>query len=131
MNEQNLRPLSQSHEEAVRNGRKGGIASGEARRERAKLRELLEVALDEPYVDAIDGKTDMTNAEKICIALVEKAIAGDTKAFALIRDTIGEQPTQVLAVEQGPSREAIEEMNRLLGLSDEEFEREMTERKAG
>lgn len=36
-NEQNLRPIKQSNEEATENGRKGGIASGEARRQKRDL----------------------------------------------------------------------------------------------
>ncbi len=41
-NEQNLKPFTteQSHEEAVKNGRKGGIASGEAKRAKKSRREL-------------------------------------------------------------------------------------------
>ena len=44
-NEQNLRPFTseQSHEEAVKNGRKGGIASGASRRQVATWKEILEM----------------------------------------------------------------------------------------
>lgn len=91
MNEQNLIPMNErSQSEARELGRKGGIASGEARRERAKFRELFEVALEEPYFDVIEGKTDMTNAQKIVMALIAKAQNGDVKAFAEIRNSVGE-----------------------------------------
>lgn len=29
---------------------------------------------------------------KMCLALINKALSGDTKAFVVIRDTIGEKP---------------------------------------
>lgn len=41
-NEQNLKPIQQSNEEATKNGRKGGIASGKVRREKRTFRELAE-----------------------------------------------------------------------------------------
>ena len=42
-NEQNLTPFTseQSREEAVKNGQKGGIASGKARREKQKTQQIL------------------------------------------------------------------------------------------
>lgn len=48
MNIQNLKPFTatQSHEEAVKNGKKGGIASGQARREKRTLHKLLNEFLD-------------------------------------------------------------------------------------
>lgn len=47
-NEKNLKKFTseQSHEEAVRNGRKGGIASGEARREKKTIQKILSDYLD-------------------------------------------------------------------------------------
>ena len=36
------------------------------------------------------------NQEKISIALIEKALTGDVRAFETIRDTIGEKPTQTI-----------------------------------
>jgi hypothetical protein len=32
--------------------------------------------------------------EKISLALIQKALKGDTKAFEVIRDSIGEKPTE-------------------------------------
>ena len=47
-NEKNLIPFTseQSHEEAVKNGRKGGIASGEAKRNRKMLRDCIDYLLE-------------------------------------------------------------------------------------
>lgn len=82
-NEQNLKPFTsdQSREEAVKNGQKGGIASGESRRARKTFKEEL-IAL----LEAND-----TN-KKISVALISRALDGDINAFTTIRDTIGEKP---------------------------------------
>ena len=90
-NEQNLKPFTteQSREEARKNGKKGGIASGEARRKRKTLKEELLLLLSK-------GNTQ----EKMSLAMIEKAMKGDTKAFEVIRDSIGEKPKDKLELEQ-------------------------------
>lgn len=78
-NIQNLK--TPTSEEARINGRKGGIASGKARAERKALKEELLLLLSK-------GDTQ----EKISLSLIREAIKGNTKAFEVIRDTIGEKP---------------------------------------
>lgn len=89
-NEQNLIKYTseQSREKARENGRKGGIASGEAKRARKTLKEELLALLAEDQMQ-----------ERISIALLQKAQSGDTKAFEVIRDTIGEKPKDEVALE--------------------------------
>ena len=58
--------------EARENGRKGGIASGKARREKADMRKLLKEFLNQE----VDGQ-DMTYAEKMTLSMV--TIASDPK----------------------------------------------------
>lgn len=70
-------------EEARRNGRKGGVASGKARAERKALKEELLLLLSE-------GNTQ----KEISVSLIQEAIKGNTKAFEVIRDTIGEKPVE-------------------------------------
>ena len=94
---ENLRPVS-SKEEARERGRKGGLASGEARRKRKTLKEELLLMLS-------DGDIQ----EKISVALINEAINGNnsgsvTKAFEVIRDTIGEKPVdKVMIADVDPS----------------------------
>ena len=89
---ENLRPVS-SKDEARERGRKGGLASGEARRKRKTLKEELLLMLSE-------GETQ----QSVTLALIEKAISGDTKAFEVIRDTIGEKPVdKVMIADVEPS----------------------------
>ena len=95
MNEKNLIPNSERSPSEVReNGKKGGIASGEARRKRKTLKEELLLMLS-------DGDIQ----EKISIALINEAIKGNnagsvTKAFEVIRDTIGERPVEKVQATQ-------------------------------
>ena len=79
-NSENLK--TQSSSEARKNGKKGGIAAGRKRRERKALKEELLLLLSQ-------GNTQ----QKISLGLLNKAIQGDVKAFEVIRDTIGEKPT--------------------------------------
>jgi hypothetical protein len=91
-NEQNLKPVT-SKKEARERGRKGGLASGEARRKRKTLKEELLLMLSE-------GETQ----QSVTLALIEKAMSGDTKAFEVIRDTIGEKPVdKVMIADVEPS----------------------------
>ena len=90
MSKKTVQPL-RDKEEARKRGRNGGLASGKARQKRKELRELLEVALSMP-----DEERGMSNAEAIAAALVEKAKAGDVRAFEALRDTVGEKPVNRL-----------------------------------
>lgn len=91
-NEQNLKPYeftsNQSREEAAKNGRKGGIASGKSKREKIVFKELFQTLLAEEYKDG------MTNAQAIAAAQIIEALGGSTKAFETIRDTIGQKPVE-------------------------------------
>lgn len=78
-NEQNLKILTSK--EAREIGKKGGKKSVEVRRQRKTLREELLLLLAE-------GDTQ----KKISVALLQKAMNGDTKAYEVIRDSIGEKP---------------------------------------
>lgn len=75
---------------------KGGKNSGEARREKRALRDTLQELLSLDY--DVDGMK-MDGSEATSIALIKQAIAGNVKAFEVIRDTIGEKPTDKVYVE--------------------------------
>lgn len=61
--------------------RKGGKASVKARQERKALKDELLLLLSK-------GDTQ----QKVSLALIQQALIGNTKAFEIIRDTIGEKP---------------------------------------
>lgn len=111
-NEINLRPVRTKSEARVR-GRSGGIASGEARRARITLRADLEELLSMPAKDEAGVETGETMQHAIAVALIEKALKGDTKAFEIIRDTIGEKPTErITMAEIDP--QTIDQVERLV-----------------
>lgn len=106
-NEKNLIPANKrSKSEARENSRKGGIASGKARREKKTLKELLDIALALP-----SGEGSKTNAESIVASMINAAMAGDVKAFVAIRDSIGEKP--VNKVEVGMADSVAEQLEEL------------------
>ena len=85
MNEDNLIPTSERSKDEVREiGRKGGIASGEARRRKKTLKEALIMALELE-------KGNKTVQEIGVEALLQKFMSGDIQAFTTVRDTIGEK----------------------------------------
>lgn len=112
-NEQNLRP-SEYHltrEQA----KKGGRASVEAKKRRKALKEELLMLLS-------DGDVQ----KRISLALINEAMEGNkagsvTKAFEVIRDTIGEKPID--RVEQinvdAEYTASVEYVNGLMGMIDD------------
>lgn len=90
-NEQNLKPFDQRTEKEQREIRsKGGKASGEARRARKTLKEEL-LSLLSQDIKSDDGKVVNTQVA-MSVALITEALGGNVKAFATVRDTIGEKP---------------------------------------
>lgn len=77
-------------DKAADRGRKGGIASGVTRRKQKTIRETLKLLLEMP----VGGHA--TGTEAITVAMLEKALAGDVRAFEAIRDSVGEKPSEKL-----------------------------------
>ena len=83
MGKENLISLrDRTTEEQREIARQGGIKSGESRRARKTLKETLLMMLEEDNMQ-----------DNITLALLKRAKNGDTKAYEIIRDTIGEKPT--------------------------------------
>lgn len=91
--------------------KKGGIASGKARREKKLMRETLDILLSMPLKNgksasveeikslaAVKGK-NISVQEAILIAQVQKAMKGDTRAAEYVRDTIGQKPVETHEVD--------------------------------
>lgn len=94
-NEKNLIPFSERTEKEQREIRSaGGKASAEARRERKTLKEELLMLLSDGDFQA-----------RMSLSLINEAIEGNsagsvTRAFEVIRDTIGEKPTEKVEATQ-------------------------------
>lgn len=110
---ENLIPMNRrTKEEARETGRKGGIASGKARREKADLRKMMAIALDE----TINGK-DLTHGERIIqsvlnIAENPKNGASAIRAFESILRMLGQDIPDV--GESGITDEVREAVERLV-----------------
>lgn len=113
-NEKNLIPNSERTPQQLREQtRKAGIASGEARRRRKTLKEELLALLS-------DG--DMQ--ERLSLALIDEALNGNkagsvTKAFEVIRDTIGEKPTEKVEVGKIDKQQSMKELQDIFADDDE------------
>ena len=113
----NLKPV-RTKEEAKRRGRNGGIASGKARREKADLKKLLNIALTMPIKDegqagkvkALEelgslkdiGSTNVTGSTALIARIMQGAISGDPRMLRIALDLSG-------ALE--PTIEEVEETN--------------------
>lgn len=89
-NEENLKPFKpgRSREEAAKNGQKGGIASGQSRRQKKTLSELAKMIAENPAPTAAKKKLtkmgisdeDANNNACIVAAVYNKAIKGNMQA---------------------------------------------------
>lgn len=95
--EDNLLKGDDIHKLTVEEQSAGGRASVEARRRKRDLRLALEALLEKSYSDKKSGVT-MTGAETISTALFKKALKGDTRAFEVIRSTVGQDPVQKIVM---------------------------------
>lgn len=99
MAKEDLKPV-RSKEEAKERGAKGGKASGEARRVKKTLRELVELFAALGVSEETRKKMKelgipeelMTRKMQPVVALFNKANKGDVSAFNAIRDIVGEKP---------------------------------------
>ena len=109
-NMNNLVPFTseQSREEAEKNGRKGGIASGETRRRKKAFKEQIDYFLSLPFPDMVDGNgnklrevfknfgiedEEIDNQMAMILSLWRNVVKkGDVAAFVALRDTVGEKP---------------------------------------
>lgn len=119
-NKQNLRPFTsdQSREEAAKNGKKGGINSGVARREKANLKKLIQT-----WLESDSGVTDkngekLTGAEFMLKVAVKEMAKGNSKYWELLRDTSGQKPVEKVMVADVDSA-VIDEIEREV-LGDDE-----------
>lgn len=105
-NEQNLKPFdsNQNREEAKKNGRKGGIASGIARRKKKKYQEIVDIVgnlklKDKKVLRNLKENFELEEDKEICndmaivMRIYDKAIKkSDIPSAVFIRNTRGEAP---------------------------------------
>ena len=92
-NEQNLKPI-QSTKEARELGKKGGVASGIVRRQKATMKETLRQMLEE--VADIEGNDNkLTYRQLATLGLIKGSIQGKADNYKTILEAIGELSNEV------------------------------------
>lgn len=98
-------------EECAEAGRIGGIRSGEAKREKKKMKEVLQVLLQMPLkkgkvydVDEIKNFASLKGKNidvqtAILIKQLQLALSGDRASAEFIRDTSGQKPKEDIKVD--------------------------------
>ena len=124
-NEENLVPMTDLTESERREmARKGGIASGKARKQKKLMSEvandILQLPLKSGTVDEIKNLAEVrglniTVQEAILISMVKKALKGDPKAAAYVRDTAGQMPTNNIELKTEVSSKLADIMSQLKG----------------
>lgn len=121
----NLKPV-RTKREAKERGRKGGIASGEARRAKRTFKDRIKWLMELPMGEgSVTEDTDIKNVrlipsanltaiDQIIVAQFQKAAKGDTKAAEFIRDTLGEKPKEKMEIKSDIKNEAIEKVEALV-----------------
>ena len=123
MAQKDLIPMNKRSEEEVKAmQRKGGINSGKARRNKAMLKDCLNILLEKKYLDEKTGKK-ITGAELLSVDLFTKALeefdtAKKAKAFEVIRDTSGQKPVDKIVVAE-VDQSVIDEVEAMMN-DDEE-----------
>lgn len=79
---------------AAEMGRKGGLASGAAKREKKIITEIVLRKLAEK----LEG-SEQTAGEGIVASIIAQAMAGDVKAFVALADRAEGKPVQQISVE--------------------------------
>ena len=112
-NNENLIPFSKrSKNEAREYGKKGGKASGTARRKKADFRKtlnaLLTAGIDSeewtPFLESLG--LDSTVEAAVNAAMIREALSGNVKAYIAIRDTLGQTTKSEEDLEEQKARTA-------------------------
>ena len=118
-NEQNLKPFTsdQNREEAAKNGRKGGVASGKARREKADLKKMAQLWFESDVAKDKNG-APLTGAEFMIQVAAKEMKNGSARHWELLRDTAGFKPVDKIMLAE-VEQSVIDEVEKAV-LEDDE-----------
>ena len=97
-------------EQRAEYGRKGAEKANETKRKRKEMRETLDILLNMPLkkgkvysAEEIKSFADLkgkniTIDQAMMVCLVQKALKGDLSAISMVRDTVGEKPTDKMEI---------------------------------
>lgn len=94
-------------------GAKGAAASAETKRARKTIRAELEALLAKHPVNDKGQESELSYQSAMIAAILKKALKGDTKAFEIIRDTIGEKPAERISLAQ-IDQETIDKVEKMV-----------------
>lgn len=123
-NPQNMRPMNTlTVEEQKKITSAGGRASGKARRNKALLKDCINILLEQKVLDSKTGKK-ITGAEQLSVNLFMKALyeadtAKAAKAFEVLRDTSGQKPVDKVMVAE-VDQNVIKEVEAMMNDDDDE-----------
>jgi len=142
-NEQNLIKFTseQNREEASKNGKKGGVASGAARRQKGAARRFLkEILAYKPEMTVALAKSlkgiggnpedgSFTTEKLMMVAMIQKGMKGDTQATKLVLEMLGEDAKTIMEEKRlKVQKEAVEAirnsdgfMDAMAGIAEEVF----------
>ena len=100
-----------THEDRVRNGRKGGMKKGENYKTRKTMKDAIQILMAMPLekktvkeledilaFSELKGK-NLTVNDAIIVRQIQRALKGDLNAVAFLRDTSGQKPKEDVAVD--------------------------------
>ena len=112
-----INPKDRTSEELREMTRKGGIASGEARRRKKTMREALEMLMFHTELneqtkqmlksEGVKDADDFNHQMVITRSLIAKAEAGDVQAYNAICAMIGEKPAEKMELGGGMQNELV------------------------
>lgn len=118
-----LKQFSQmTPEERAECGRRGGIASGEAKRRKKEAKAIIEVFLTMPLkkgkvadIEAIKNFMDIkgkniTVDEAMHLQLVQKALKGDLSAISMILGLCGEKPAEKVQMDAKVTQNPLQDL---------------------
>ena len=114
-----------TQEERRERARKAGIASGESRRRKSKMKDVMAAALASSVAETdiaellVSAGLEPTQEAAIVYSMIQKAKQGDVRAAQFCRDTLGEVPTQ--GIELSTLMEASNFQEQLDKMSNEEL----------
>jgi len=120
-----LKPkIIKTPEEAKEKGRNGGLKSGIVRKQQKKFKDLfiqfskLEITNDklkDKLKKAGFDDEEMTNKTALMYSMYLKALKGDTKAFEIVCNLMGEKPADKLEInDHSKSMSILESINKQL-----------------
>ena len=117
-NSENLIPFNERTEDEHRAiATKGGIKSGESRRQKKAFKELFENILSEN--GGIVNNEQVSKKEMVAMRAISILTSSETKdgdflrAFEIVRNTIGEKPVEKIQVAE-VSQDIIDEVERIV-----------------